>query len=128
MYIRKFSLILVASSILLILNGCVSVTPLPGDPYIEGPSYLRIDEEGIYRIKNLKNSINKEEIRWVLVPVENVPVYYRLGEGEECKVIITEEMIKKTIIHKTFRLIAYYEDSNKTNSVGKYIYVIIENQ
>jgi hypothetical protein len=127
---RKLSLILLAAgSILLILNGCVSVTPpSPGDPYIEGPSYLRINEEGIYRIVNLKNTVNKEEIRWMLLPVDNVSSYYRLGKGVECKVIITEEMIKKTIIHKTFSLVAYYEDNDKTESVSKYIHVIIENK
>ena len=126
MYMRKLSLILVAGFI--ILNGCVSVTPSPGDPYIEGPSYLRINEEGIYRIVNLKNTVNKEEIEWMLLPVDNVSSYYRLGKGEECKVIITEEMIKKTIIHKTFKLVAYYEDNDKTKSVSKYIHVIIENK
>jgi hypothetical protein len=44
---RKFSLILIVPYIL-ILGGCVSVQPpLPNDPYIEGPKYIRVNEETV---------------------------------------------------------------------------------
>ncbi len=120
---RKFSLILIVAYIL-ILGGCVSVQPpLPNDPYIEGPKYIRVNEENIYRIKNLKGSINKEDVEWVLITVYNTSVYYDLGRGEECRVIITEEMMKKTPIGK-FHLIASYIEGGKTSEVGIYISVI----
>ena len=120
---RKFSLILIVPYIL-ILGGCVSVQPpLPNDPYIEGPKYIRVNEVNIYRIKNLKGSINKEDVEWVLITVYNTSVYYDLGRGEECKVIITEEMMKKTTIGK-FHLIASYTEGGKTREVGIYISVI----
>jgi hypothetical protein len=120
---RKFSLILIVVYIL-ILSGCVSVPPpFPNDPYIEGPKYIRVNEETIYRIKNIKSSINKEDVEWVLITVYNTSVYYDLGRGEECKVIITEEMMKKTPIGK-FHLIASYTEGGKTREVGIYISVI----
>ncbi|GEM_PF-3761222 len=118
---RKLCFLILVIPIFLI--GCISPTPLPEDPYIDGPSYIMVDEEAIYRIKNLKDNINKSEVSWVLIAVDNPEVYYKLGKGEECKLVITEEMIEKTYIRKIFELIAYYQNGEKTFGVSKYIYV-----
>ena len=108
-----------------IISGCIGpLPPGPNDPYIEGPTHIRINEEAVYRIKNLKEDTNIAEIKWILITVDNPEYYYSLGNGIECKIIITEEMIQKTYIRKCFGLIVYYKEDEKTHSVEKYIFVL----
>ena len=107
-----------------IINGCISPRPGPNDPYIEGPTYIRINEEAVYRIKNLGENINIAEIKWILYSIDDLSTSYSLGSGLECKLVITEEMIKENYIHKDFSLVAYYEEREKTRSLEKIIRVL----
>jgi len=108
-----------------IISGCIT-GPVPGAPYIEGPTYIRINEEAVYRIKNLGENINIAEIKWILYSIDDLSASYSLGSGLECKLVITEEMIKENYIRKAFSLVAYYEDKEKekTRSVEKIIHVL----